>query len=677
MEYGFFESFDKYQEARDEFMSMKQITPLNCGDVIKSCLETVKKAREDILLYERTKHLFQFLKPEKYPEFIRPQKKEQIHVLSPKILQYNEISPIFMQHISILINYIHSNPEMFAKGVLERANKKDFPYIVNALIPTIYGFFVSQEYFTNAFVLYAHIIRLSKPAVCLQILSPYFCSIGTFRFIEHIMSRFALKLQNEVGFDNPQKLPLLIPVFVQILGDMIIDARKLLPSQLKMILYGCKNQKWPPEDLITLFFHKFFIPMAIHWSEASTCSPYTDLLKQIIDNLLTTDQMAISIINKIIHENMFADLPSFYLSFRQEYRMYLLSHADAEYAVRIIKQVVELPITLTELSKHEVPPDERHRPFFSCVYPKNQKLLNQKFRPLLFPSNTKYIVPDNPDNERLVRELQSRAPPNKTVFEVIENTNDVNLKTYSLLHSISDISKQQENFEVFIWFAVHKNIIMEWQKVSLRSHECTLLPLAHKIMKNMNPLTIEATIDLMSKTIGTTNMKRNIFMFMIIPKIHEAREKVTKQFNQMTERWRIFITSELKNVDHGFLDKRSNIVKEHFWDAVEYIKSVNRVPASLALDVINSAVRRIHVISRDKDELAFLLNMMAVLSQFKQLLEVFLLVNEIVVKNSVFTKMMTDEEMRYWTSIERYILNITSRDPFMQKTYIKLQSILK
>ncbi|EAX91640.1 hypothetical protein TVAG_001920 [Trichomonas vaginalis G3] len=668
----------KFEETKKKYEYMKQITPMITSESMKSCLDSVKKSREDILIYERTRYLLPFLNPEKYPKSIRPQKKEQIQILTPKLLQYNEISPIFMQHISILINYIHSNPELFAKGILERSNKEDFSYITNVLVPTLYGFFVSHEYFSNAFIFYAHIVRLCKPDVCMQVVSPYFCSIGSFRFIEQIMSKFALKLQNEVGFDNPQKVPLLMSVYVNILAEMIINDRKLLPSQIKIILYGAKTQKWPKEDLISLFFDKFFTPMAIHWPEASTCSPYTPFLKMIIDNITKNSNLAMNIISKFLHESSYSELPSFYSPFKQEFRMYILSHAEAEYAIKIVKSVVDLPITLNELIHHQVHPDERHRPFFSCVFPKNQKMLPLKFRPLLFPESTNPEYPENQELERVVREIQSHCPPGTSAFEKLQNSKDENLRNYALFRAISDIQKQQENFEVFIWFSVHKNIINEWREVSMRSHECALRPLAHKSLSSLQVNGIENCLKLLSDSFGTPNLQRNLFMFMIIPKINSTREKVSKKISGLTEWWKNYIEKQIKTLDtKNFLDKRSNIVKEQYWDAVEYLKSVMRVPASLALDVINQAVKRLRNISRDKEELNFLLSMACAMSQFKQLLEVFLMINELVVKDSLFKKMMSDEEMMNWTIIERFILNVTSTDLSIQKSYLNLQNSIR
>ena len=664
-------------ETRETFFwKNRNVTPKNISLMTSLCIESVSSLCEEIIINQRTIHLIPFISSFSFPSYIQPQKKDiQPMIIEPQILPPEEVTPAFMQSTSILLSFLHANPNILSKLVLSRVGKKDFYFLVNSVVPSVYGFFISQEHIEQAFVFYAHVVNNAKPNVASSILAPFFNSIGTFRFIEHVMSSFTMKAQGDKRFNSQTKDNSTIQNFAQSLTNQIKESAGLLPSKFMMIFHLTLPQQWTTHDLVHLFFDCFFTPYAISWCSSSPSSSYVPLIKKIINFIATNEQMLKVVLSTILSVNPCIDLPSMFRPFQQRYALYFITIADITCLLKNLKNVTDLPFSLSDIDLSEFTNDQKFRPFFVKVFPKGTKLSKLKYKSLVF-SPHKSTFTQNAQFERIYREIESHQTKGTTVYEMIHDQKGEFID-YALEHSINDVQKQQEDFELLMWYSVHKEILIEHRDISLRIHECSVRPIVDKLIKiNTSPaISNELCFQRVSSSFTSTKVLRSIFLSLAEPFYNKIFEEHKAEFNQLTDWTTKYQRNEMLSLDSTVIDNSTNCKKLFFWESVEIFRSVKRVTAAWKFNVIYDGFKRLSVVS-SKEELTSIFNMSFVLSEFNTLPYDFLILNEVVVKNPMFVRMASDEEMLMWTTIERFLLQLTSTDRAIQELFLSLQQQL-
>ena len=176
------------------YQFLKVHLPSNINPLLYNCSSEIENARKQIILQQRMIHCFSLLSVPHYPKKHVPEQSKLVEFIFSQFqnsISTNELSSEFLQDASIFIPHIYNNLGQFANSIIQCSKSQYFDYIINSAIPSIFGFFSSDEYTKLASVFYTHIVGKASPEIAIQILAPFFQSLPTFRFIVCVMTPFS------------------------------------------------------------------------------------------------------------------------------------------------------------------------------------------------------------------------------------------------------------------------------------------------------------------------------------------------------------------------------------------------------------------------------------------------------------------------------------------------------
>lgn len=200
-------------------------------------------------------------------------------IMVPKVL-------IFNQESSFLINYLENNSTELAREVVKSKstlNILDYYHLIFQIIPSIFGYFHSQEHLDSASIFYQNIVDFisEDPKTSVRIFQPFLNSPSTYRYIEYVMNKLFKKLILSKRFkdiDFNDKTSVLYQEYnlnrnkvTKKFLHYLTKAIPLLPIQILHIFRKIKrkyNDKWSTNDWYKLFFSIFINQHISRWSHS-------------------------------------------------------------------------------------------------------------------------------------------------------------------------------------------------------------------------------------------------------------------------------------------------------------------------------------------------------------------------------------------------------------------------
>ena len=334
-------------EITDEFHInfLSMYLPPNISEKSTICMQKVDELRHLLLTNERTISLLPLLSAPSYPSGIIPEKADILNsIMIPTIMQTKDVTPSFVQHASLFVNFIYSKPDLFAKIVCKRYGQQDFHFMVYSVVPSFFGFFMSEEHISAATCFYQHIVNIAPPQIASAVLQPFFCSICSFRFLEGVMGPFCSKFGGELRLEDPKRQKLLIPQFANDLMDLIKTNVNLLPSTI-LILFNIMAtvKNWNLRSLIAMFFDHFFNQLSIAWVASSPFSHKVPIFQKILKAATDDVKHTRDVLRTFVKASSAFEIPSAYRAFNEDYMQVLISIADIMCAAKCYEIENELP----------------------------------------------------------------------------------------------------------------------------------------------------------------------------------------------------------------------------------------------------------------------------------------------------------------------------------------------
>jgi hypothetical protein len=145
----------------------------------------------------------------------------------------------FSQNAACLISHIVQNPHIFANVVTSYAADPDFDALVQMTIPSLFGYFSSEEQLSKALDFSTQVCQFASPAVCVCILEPFFNSGATWRFLEHSFDRFFRGFFLDLIVTPERERTHLISIHAGNLLQCFTDAIPLLPGSTSSFSGSC------------------------------------------------------------------------------------------------------------------------------------------------------------------------------------------------------------------------------------------------------------------------------------------------------------------------------------------------------------------------------------------------------------------------------------------------------
>lgn len=185
-------------------------------------------------------------------------------IINPGNYTYTSNLFQFVQNSSFLISHLQENPSKLAFIIHSTKKQWQFLYLIDCIIPSIFGYFACHEYIEMALSFYSEIINEFPPNSYIQIIQPFLHSSLTYHFFENSFGRFIyLILVDKHILKNPDELVL---VFTDLLIENIRDSIKFLPKEFFELLDVIQKKRWHFDDISSLILDNFLIPELKIWS---------------------------------------------------------------------------------------------------------------------------------------------------------------------------------------------------------------------------------------------------------------------------------------------------------------------------------------------------------------------------------------------------------------------------
>ena len=148
----------------------------------------------------------------------------------------------FVQNSSFFLSYLQENPKIFASVTISIRRSWQYPYLVNCVIPSFYGFFSCHEYAEYAIEFYSEILGKAAPATSIQTIRPFFHSCVTYHFFQNAFQPFIQSIMvDENILKNPDKQ---VSVYAHLFIGYITNSIQFQPKEFFQLLQIIELKKW-------------------------------------------------------------------------------------------------------------------------------------------------------------------------------------------------------------------------------------------------------------------------------------------------------------------------------------------------------------------------------------------------------------------------------------------------
>ena len=635
------------------------------------CTSEVDELRQTLLREERTISLLPLLSSPSYPQGIIPDKGVIIqHIMAPTILNTKDVTPAFVQHASLFVNFIYSKPELFAKVVIKRYGQQDFHFMIFSVVPAIYGFFSSYEHVSNATCFYQHIIRMAPPNIASDVIQPFFCSLGSFRFIERVMGPFCQKFGGDIRLDDKKRHKELVPQFANELMLLIKDNICLLPQVILLMFNTMVNKNWNLKSLIDMFFGHFFTHQSIAWIASSPFSHKVPVFQKVLKAAIDNVKMTRDVLRCFVTAKPLFEIPSAYRAFDEDYTQILISIADIMCAARCYETEDELPYSLSNINYEIFPVDKRFSPFLIRVFSKQQIEVSISKTHLVFPVYKQEETPENATFERIYRQIDNdrngetvyktlmddfKSPKPVYVSELIHSKEFIDFCRTKSMNRMIEFSGTFENYLVY---KVSQNELNEWYALATKRQLALMTPMALKAAKTAAcyyQLNIGKAFSRASHCFLSKELKKLQFYTIIIPTINAIVEQNSDTFKVLEKQWSKLLKESFTSFDPAEVNGLPRASQYIFWECVEEIRSIAMIVPSRQFDLLVNAIKKLYIIASEEESIA---KAAVIFSENQKLPAIYLLSNEYIVSSASFAPLFDEISRKYWEKFGGLLHNI-------------------
>ena len=638
----------------DRFYFLKNYLPPQCDIKLKRINNEVERKRFEILEVERFISLSLLTKTKKYPAKYMPPIKEFINMLENQtFLTPKDVHPSFVQQSSLLVNFAYSNPKQLAIGVAKMKFSEEFPFIVSSTLPSLFGYFVSEEYMRYAERFYTTFVETQTQKVSLVVIQPFFCSVLTYRYVESVMEGFLIKIGAETHLNDGSMQNDLIEKFSAMLTSLIIKFMCLLPSAFFNIFKVVLNNKWKRENLVQLFFSNFARPQFLSYVEASPFSSSRSFVSQVLNNIANDDKFFTQILNSWFITLPNLDILSIYTPFNHMYLTLLLTVSDVEMAAQCCKIGGLLPNTLNDIDyslykTHKV----KFSPINIRVYPRDLKTPSAQIDHILIPQYD--VKPSDAQLDVSYRAMKAVTPHGSTVYEQLckRKSKDKIFLDYSLQKSLNEMQEQTNSLEKYLVVMFNEKLLDNLSEI-VRSREFFIkLPFAlHQILDKKNT---HIKYSHFVKKFPSINVKKTLYLYFLYNRIQICFDRFQKEFDQLKGYWEQLSKNRRVSCDLTVVNNLRDAPRNIYLEAADTIQSLGSAYISRQFELMIKALKMIQII--DKSQFLDILRTLLIITNSSYVPLVYIVFNEYVIKSKVYREMMPEKEYKLWIKFERFLL---------------------
>jgi len=518
------------------------------------------------------------------------------YAISPQDLSSFRGHSQMIQNAAFFITYIYDRSDLLAKCVCSIFKTPEFSHVVAYIVPSIFGFFSSNEHLDFSIRFYRKIIELAPPKISIPALEPLFMSSITFRFREALFQSFFhsfIPCINQTHTNNHG----LIEVYAEFFLSLVIQYIPLMPPQFFEIWTYIFEVPWSTSQMADLLFIRFLFPSAIDWMKQSTGKNHIEILDRVFCHIAKLKHLIAKMYNTIKKSFSCYEVPESYLPFKDSSIQICLTPRDIKFLVNKFVQQNIMPDTVS-LSD------------FQCL---NNVYENHLMWISIFPRcRTRQIDAECGklfQNNEIIEKLFSAKVQIQSVYEWESLLNDFEVKYFhcyleSFKHPVISLT----HFGIF-----SKNLSLQ---------------------KHFYLLCIEKAVE------NDTNLATKL-------------QQYNEQWNELMEN--IDIILSLPSLNKALLNipsKYQIVVKR----SLEILNSHEASSLSSAYKIQTDAIMHIIQISNDQDQI-LQLSPYIFKQSFPNFFSAFLAIKYCALKNSTFQSITSSIERKAWQFLEASITN--------------------
>ncbi|EAX98510.1 hypothetical protein TVAG_269950 [Trichomonas vaginalis G3] len=648
-----------------------------------------------------------------------------------KVIQLNDLIPIAedspenvqpqqIQFISVLIDFLHSSPQILISCLKEKyhnGDKTDFKVLCWSAIPSIYGFYSTLEHISNAFPFYCMLITKMNQNVAIEAILPFYISACTFKFIESVYQGFAIKFCNDVRI-NGKKLPTkIIDEYIPQIIDSIIKALPLLPQQHVFLIKFMLAQGWNSNDVLDFFIHRFVMHQLIRYLNSTPFKHHYDHFCSVAKSINIHNPIVQDLI-KFFETNSIFEVPPAFTVFDIPFTLILISRNDVDVIIRSLMAINELPKTMVPFLKYNYFQTITNRPFWMRIYSRKPKPIDTSYnwRSVVFDDIKVDDIPKDINFTRVWNKINSDCsdmgvhplvfltnPPSDpdqlakyNMFQTMLGKDKENFIDLATRKSLKILKSHAESFENYLVHNLALQSLTKWLSVVEDCLRMFVIPFAEDAINNelkevspksliRNPRYIDLLLERAASKVDLSITRRLQYLFVIQ---YMMTTLIGPQTNEMMKKidlkW-LSLLNELRPtmpLPECFSNKKKNkeialLLNGKLWRIISLLNSMQTVKFGSTYFIFMKVIKQLEELEVAANSEDTVTQYALVLSNCPILLSRFILNNAFFVKHERFRMMSdTDYHLVRWCRLETAILKIVSQDMNFMNEVLNFQEML-
>lgn len=633
MKIKFFSTFSKTQRTR-----MNEADPVTAilkgmgqkpSELLNSCMAKVSKIRNTIIQNSRIITLAPLINEKNFKDIVvNFPKLYKSYIFKPQDLPSFLGFSQMTQNTGFLLCFINEHPEILAKAVLTRVKSSDFSYIVECIIPEVFGYFTSLENLDIAIKFYSEIVKKCDQEKANIVLRPLLCSILTFRFLEVVFTQFTNFLA--INGDKIKKQNDNYHMCSNYLVECITRALPLLPKEILHLLHLLLDLKWNPTLFGDLFFSSFLWKYAKIFVAYSPSQGQYKLLQEIIHVTSKNNNLISTIYKTLFHCKSDYDIPCIYHPFGHLYLNFYVSVHDIQYIAQLLSSCKLMPETVT-LKELKRVPEEYEFYWYPCqAYPHVKSPVIDVLKEPIFDNKT----------------------PEKRLFELLLNN------------------------------SMYKSELEKWEKLI---NSCISINITSFIREEISqPISkpFLETYSIFKNSFGLPTLNRKIFLILIEKNLNYWIGDKIEIFNHLDQQFcKILESIDKKEKLKDYTEFSSSIHKSLvpiMLSSIQKLRILEYASLPDQFEILLKVMKNIEFILNEEKindyQSRSIYPIIFQQSNSMHFFSIFFRLNSFAMKNTTFQSLCEDKERSLWLKIEQMILRCLTIDPTFLKAYTDLQN---
>ena len=701
----------------DLFNDLRRFVPNIPDLLVDNCIKTTESIREQAITNNRATILIMQMKKEILPNDLVPISEDSLITVLPQQIQF----------ISLLIDFLQSNPQILIKCLKDRFQNPDsgqFNYLCFSAIPAIFGFFSSSEHISLSFSFYCLLIGTCTQQLVEKALIPFYSCACTYKYTEAIFNQFAIKFCNDIRLNAKSISQKIIEEYIPLAIQSIKQAFKLLPQQHQFLLKFMKTQGWKDSNIFHFFLHKFTFPQLLRFLKSTPFKNHFPQLVALAKSFTLNRIDILNSLNSIFDDYSIFEIPSAFSVFQIPYTQILISSADVNALVMALLSVNELPKSINPFVTHHYLTKIDHRPFWIKIYSKKPKPADQSYnwRKVVFEekklNKTEFSPNQSEHFSRMWNQLISectalgvvhpvlflteepKTPIQKTKQNIINQSTreeHQNFVTYCLDRSLEKLEERAATFETYLVYRLAFKTLSLWLNTINDSLTMIVIPFAEttieEILSHIMPRQIIGYPKIIDQILEEAATKidmpitRQLHLLKIVEFILPAllnNSKIQKKVKSIESRWQEHVESMRINIKlpPEFSNRSKNIQKavalnEKLLSITAHLGSIRTMSISNAFLIFHETLNLIKSFEFIEENTESILQYCIAYCDCSSIITKFIITNSLVVKQDRFALMSDpDNDQVLWYKLESSIIRLLASDPDLLNDCLSFQTYL-